>query len=62
MSWVHPNPIRGERHHKAKLTEADVRNILELYPEVSTRRLAEKFEVSQSAIARIVSCRNWRHI
>lgn len=53
---------RGEAHHKAKLSEADVRLIIEVHPEVSTRKLAEKFEVSQSCIARIVSGRNWRHV
>ena len=62
MSWVHPNPVKGERHHKAKLTEEDVRLIIDLHPEVSTRKLAEKFEVSQSAVARILNCRSWKHV
>ena len=53
---------RGSKHYRAKLDEADVRLILELHPEVSTRKLAEKFEVSQSAIARIITARNWKHV
>jgi ribosome-binding protein aMBF1 (putative translation factor) len=58
-----PNPRRGEAHYRAKLTEADVRLIIEAREAgISTRKLAEKFEVSQSAIARIVSARNWRHL
>ena len=55
-----PNPVRGEKHYRAKLTEQDVSLILELHPEVSTRQLAKKFEVSQSAIAHILTTRNWR--
>lgn len=53
---------KGSKHYRAKLTEHDVRLILDLHPDVSTRKLAEKFEVSQSAIARILTCRNWKHV
>ena len=53
---------RGTSHYRAKLSEHDVKLILELHPEVSTRKLAEKFDVSQSAVARILTCRNWKHI
>ena len=53
---------RGSNHYRAKLTEHDVRLIVELHPEVSTRKLAEKFEVSQSTIAKVVSARSWRHV
>jgi len=53
---------RGEKHYRSKLTEHDVRLIVELHPDISTRKLAEKFEVSQSTIARILTCRNWKHV
>jgi len=52
----------GEHHHTAKLTSHDVRLILQLHPEVSTRQIAVKFNVSQSAIAAILSGRSWRHV
>lgn len=61
MTWRHPNPSRGERHYRAKLTEDDVTLIVHAHSEgLSTRKLAEKFEVSQSTIAKIVSGRSWR--
>lgn len=53
---------RGESHYRSKLTERDVKLIIELHPEVSTRKLAEKFEVSQSTIAKVVSARSWAHV
>lgn len=53
---------KGSKHYRAKLNEADVRLIIELHPDVSTRQLARKFEVSQSAIARILTARNWKHV
>lgn len=60
--WHHPNPVKGSNHYRAKLTEHDVLLIIDLHPEVSTRKLAEKFDVSQSAIARILTARNWKHV
>lgn len=56
-----PNPVRGEAHYRAKLTEDDVTLIMHCHEEgISTRQLAVKFEVSQSTIAKIVSGRSWR--
>lgn len=57
------NRPRGERHYRAKLKEDDVSLIFEAHHEhgLSTRNLAEKFEVSQSTVAKIVSGRSWRH-
>lgn len=58
-----PNPARGRAHHFAKLDDDDARMIVLLNQEgLSTRVLAEKYEVSQSCIARLVSARNWKHI
>lgn len=60
---INPNPVRGERHYRAKLTEDDARLILRAHEDgLSTRVLAAKFDVSQSAIARLVSARNWKHL
>ena len=53
---------RGSKHYRAKLDESDVLLILELHPDISTRKLADKFDVSQSAIARILTARNWKHV
>lgn len=69
MSWpkfdrdTRPKVI-GERHCRAKLTEPDVRMIRDLYDNhgVSTRQLAEKFEVSQRAIFKVVSWISWGHV
>ena len=58
-----PNPVCGERHYRAKLTETDARLILEAHASgLSTRVLADKFDVSQSCVARLVSARNWKHL
>lgn len=59
--WKHPNPSIGERHHRAKLTQDDVTLIMECHGQgISTRKLAEKFEVSQSTVAKIVRGASWR--
>ncbi|MBA1249894.1 hypothetical protein [Pseudomonas luteola] len=63
----------GNSHHNTKLTEADVHAIRDLYEwrkaEIerinsiaSAKALAEKFEVSESAVLQIVSFRRWSHI
>lgn len=58
---INPNPRRGEEHYRAKLTQDDVTLIMECHEQgLSTRVLAEKFDVSQSTVAKIVSGRSWR--
>ncbi len=58
-----PNHVVGERHHRAKLTEQDVRVIRFLHDDgMSTRELARKFEVTQRAIYQVVSFISWRHV
>ena len=50
------------RNYCCKLTESDVRLIRQLYPELSYRVLAEKFEVSKRAIESVVTRKTWRHV
>ena len=56
--------VVGERHYRAKLTADDVRMMRELWERhgVSTRSLAEKFEVSQRAAFAAVSRITWAHV
>lgn len=66
------NHSRGERHYRAKLTEDDVRLIREaaeyrakLLAEaasLSNASLAEKFDVTPSAIGRILYNGAWGHV
>lgn len=45
---------RGERHSMAKLTDADVAKIREMYPAKKQRELAAIFSVSQTQIGRVL--------
>lgn len=60
---AHGLKARGERHHGAKLTAALV---LELRRRnaagASTRRLADEFGVSQTAVSHAICGRTWSHI
>ncbi len=59
-----PNHVVGEKHHKAKLTEDDVRMMRHLHFDhgVSTRELARKWEVTQRAAYQVVAFISWRHV
>lgn len=58
-----PNPRRGSRHYRAKLSEWDVQLILELLDEgVPHSQIAREFGVSKSSISHISSARNWKHV
>jgi hypothetical protein len=52
---------RGERHHNAKLTAADVEAIKTAYAAggISQRKLARQHGVTQGAISHILRGRNW---
>lgn len=50
---LHDTHNRGERHGLAKLTEADVREIITLFGTISQQKIAERFNVSQTEISRI---------
>lgn len=63
---------RGSQHHNAKLTEEDVKLIIELGEErlrlkaelekVKQSAVAEKFGVVASVISRIQNAHDWRHV
>jgi predicted DNA binding protein len=55
---------RGEAHHLAKLTDADVRLIRAAYASggISQRALAEKFGVALRAIQQVIHYQSWRHV
>ena len=45
-----------------KLSADDVRLIRQLYPDLSYRVLAQKFDVSKRAIESVVKRKTWRHV
>lgn len=54
---------RGERHHNAKLIEAEVLQIYELHAAgVSQQALAIRFGVCNAHINRIVESETWKHL
>jgi group I intron endonuclease len=55
---------KGEKNHKAKLTEKDVLLIRELYfnQDLRQKDLASKFKVQDACIFKIVTYRTWKHI
>lgn len=57
------NRSRGETHHKAKLTEEDVRSVLRMVAAGDSRRIiAERFGISKTAVSLIVKGKNWKHL
>jgi hypothetical protein len=59
-----PTPQRGERHHRAKVTEQTVRAIRAEYAEgrISYPKLAAKYRLHREHIAQIVRRQKWSHI
>ncbi len=57
------NP-KGEEHHLVKLTDLDVVEIRRLYEsgELNQMKLAEKYNVRQPTISRIIHRKRWKHI
>jgi hypothetical protein len=55
-------PAYGEKSHKAKLTNDDVRLIRGLLPNLSCAEIARKFEVSRSTISAIKHGRYWTEV
>lgn len=53
---------KGEQHGKAKLTEAQVREIRVLWRTVGVAELARRFGVSQRAVRFAAEGKNWRHL
>jgi hypothetical protein len=62
---THPEAFpRGEKHFKAKLTEADVRAIRTLYAEggITSIQLSAQYGVSKFAILCVINRKTWTHI
>jgi|LakMenE01Jun11ns_1017448.scaffolds.fasta_scaffold9500362_1 hypothetical protein len=55
-------PAYGEKSHKAKLRNEDVRLIRGLLPDLSCAEIARKFEVSRSTISAIKNNRYWTEV
>ena len=55
---------RGEQHYRAKITEDDVRYILQLHKETGfgCRRLGKLTGISHGTIGGILSGKTWKHI
>jgi HNH endonuclease len=59
----HGTKMRGERHHQAKLTENDVREIRRLREQgVFFKELAKRFGISLGVAHAICSRKIWRHV
>jgi hypothetical protein len=56
----HGRLMTGERHHRSKLTESDVRLIRS--SQKSGNELSRQLGISQNMISRIRLRKNWRHI
>ena len=54
------NKACGERNCNAKLSNEKVKEIRSVYPKLSQRKLAEKFNVTQTAISAVLLGKTWR--
>ena len=55
--------FKGEKHPKAKLTESDVKTIIEMFLRgVKTKDIAKLFNVNPGCISKIRSHRNWTYL
>ncbi len=54
----------GQRHHGAKLTDQDVRDIRANYAlcRMTQKELAARFGIAQSTVSGIVSGKEWAHV
>jgi hypothetical protein len=59
---LHGTVRKGTSHPNAKLTEADVREILRLNGEKSHTEIAAQFGIGQSYVSRIVRGEAWGHL
>ncbi len=59
---VNPPVHSGETHHKAKVTEDDVRRMRSLYPEFNYTELGQMFGVSNVQATNIVTRKHWANI
>lgn len=55
---------RGNNHWKIKVTEAQVKEIIELYLNggISQQKIADKYKISQANVSYIVMGKGWKHL
>lgn len=53
---------RGERHHRAKLTEAMALEILAIADERTHRQIAQEYGVSRSSVSNLLLGKTWKHL
>jgi len=60
----HTNQVRGERHHAARLTESDVRQMRRLHydHELCIRCVSKIYDVSYPTAWDAISYNTWRHV
>ena len=66
-NWATPARLngicKGEEHGQAKLTEVDVRRILQLHAiGLDNTSLARRFGVTRRQVRNIVNRKNWKHV
>lgn len=61
-SFEGKEPLRGEAHGMAILTESQVLEIRRRWPNETMRSLARAYKIGDSSIASIVKRRQWTHI
>lgn len=56
--------VRGESHHKAKVTEDDVREIRDRYAGggISQDTLAQEYGVTQAVVSKMIRRDTWSHV
>jgi hypothetical protein len=56
----HGTALRGEKHHKARLTETDVREIRALHGKLSQAEIARRYGLKPTVIGGILRRRSWK--
>lgn len=56
------NPVKGEKHHKSKVTESEVQEIRRRYAQggISQRKLGKQYGISGDAVNKIVNFKTWK--
>lgn len=53
---------RGSNHHRATVTEDQVREIRSLHGTMKRKELAERFGITECAVKKILSRQTWKHL
>lgn len=60
---LRPNPLKGERHHRAKLTEAKVKAIRARHEQGESHiELAREYGITPSAVRKVIARIRWKHV